>query len=446
MQTFNHIIVIENERHTHESIMSLIGNNSRAFYFLTENNYLTFKSHNSISFNFVGAIVIEDVIICSLPKYYRNHSLDFSDLFTDFITIIKVLKKVGHVELIPDSKNISSDETINSSELVLADRFIKDYLEYGIFQKSSNFLFVNGQGEVSWNDTISLLDPVFIKGRPVYADIYSLDVLSDQTNLITEFHKWVIKYCLNKYGLILDYEFPFFDNSTIDFSEINSLENLYKTILNELSITFLDREIILLKRMLFFIKKKMEDGQNTFEIFGSCYFHVIWEKTCSSFFSNRREHFTSLIPSPIWHDLENNTTAKDSLIPDIIAVVEEPVSSKLFIFDAKYYNIFYDQTSNFKVTGNPGVIDVGKQFMYEKIFAGLPFSSKYNCFLFPKLNDSSFKIFGFVSFQLFPVSFIYNIYLDPKNVFDLFIANKACDKSILLDLAQTIDMLETEKR
>lgn len=437
----NYIIAIESEYKAYDVIVSLLNHNNVAFRYLIDNNYLKISPGNVCAFNFVGVITFKDVNICVLPKYFKDHNLSFNQLILDFTTILKVLKKSGYSDSIPDSKNINTNENINLSEIVLADKFLKDYIEYGLFVKRRDTFLINSEGEVNWNSTINNFIPIFSKKYPIYIDTYSSSIITEEFNTITELHKWVVKYCLNKFGRILDYSFSFGEDCINNISELGSIEYIINVIRNELSVTFIDRDIILLKRLLLFIEKIQDKAIESFTIYGTGYFNIIWEKTCKVIFEDESDQFLKHIPLPLWNDMTGKHLAKETFIPDIISISADS-SECFFIFDAKYYNISYSINPDFKVHGNPGINDVSKQFLYESAFKKLPYKSKINCFLFPKLNSNFFEVFGFISFALFPESKVYNIFLSPNIVFDSYLNNRLVGKLALNEIDNAIKALD----
>jgi len=441
MKKVDYIIAVEGDYHSHKTLLSLLQGNEKVYQYLFQQNYLRSDSGNSVAFDFVGLITFDNAVVCILPKYYKNHSFSEDIIITDFSSIIKVLKKVGHSDSIPDSKNISNNENINLSELVFADRFLRDYLDYGLFNKNKVSVLLNVEGEVDWAQTVSNLDPIFSNGRPIYNDIYVHSVITEEFNLITELHKWTIKYCLSKFGRILDYNFLFTDDCISDISALGSVEFILNVLRKELSITYTDREILLIRRLMSFIDNLKNDHSGNFSLFGTGYFHVIWEKACSAVFSNKISQFLSIIPSPHWHNFQGNYAIKDTLRPDIISILEED-DGKFFVFDAKYYNVAYLNNPGFTVSGNPGIGDVGKQFLYDIAFMDLQYKAKYNCFLFPKLLEDFFEVFGFVTFPIFNNSSIYNIYLSPHHVFKGFLNNKSIGQQSLNVIADKLDEIK----
>lgn len=429
---------IENQYVTLQSIMQLLQGNERFFQFLLLKGYLEQASSGMLAFNFVGVLTIGEEVICCLPKYFENHKYQQKELVQNVALIIKVLKRIGYSDLIPDARHISPNDRVNSSEMVLADKILKDYIENGIFNKKKDLVSYNSNGETDWNQTVNLIDPIFQQGKPIYHDTFNSSVADEEFNLITELHKWSVNYFLTKYGQILDYAISFSADCIKDLSELGSQALINDALIRELRITYTDREIILLKRLLAVLNGNHFNGPDRFSIFGTGYFHVVWEKVCSDVFENKLDRFQEKIPFPIWKDFSTTMVQKDTLRPDIISLKGSEI---FFVFDAKYYNLIYTGAPNLEVIGNPGIGDVGKQFLYGIAFKELPYNRKYNCFLFPKMINSFFEVVGCVEFTLFPDLRLYNVYISPSEAYQSYLNNSRKGQTILNDIAEKIDSL-----
>ena len=89
--------------------------------------------------------------------------------------------------------------------------------------------------------------------------------------------------------------------------------------------------------------------------------------------------------------------------------------------------------------GNPGVGDISKQMLYEKSFYSLEIQNRYNLFLFPKLVKSLFEIKGFITFDLFPNQKIYNVFLNPDQIFESYLHESKLGYSNLDVISNKID-------
>ena len=226
---------------------------------------------------------------------------------------------------------------------------------------------------------------------------------------------------IGKYGRLLDYNFEYAEDTIGDISELGTISLLSKVIRNEMNLRYVDREVLLLRRLLNFIELEFPDKDNLYDIYGTSYFHIIWEKSCSMYFDNQIEKYLPMIPAPKWWDTDGNSKEKDSLIPDVIKLSE--VCDTLLVLDAKYYRIKYKQDP-FNLEFQPGIGDISKQFLYGSTFESHA-DSIINGFLFPVISSREFNIVGHISFPLFPDTYILNIELSPSKVLDSYITEQA---------------------
>ncbi|GGC76206.1 type-2 restriction enzyme BsuMI component YdjA [Pedobacter quisquiliarum] len=435
MQRFyNFIFVIENEYHSEDEILSLLNYDDKWHAKLLSEKCINRNYLGQLSFSFVGIITVEDLLICILPKYFELDSLGFDDLIDATSKIIKVLKKASYIDRVtPDYDNFSFSSQNYFSELVLADNLIKDYLDNGIYIKEKVLLSVSQEGEVDWNKTINTFDPIFSKGYPIYTETLGYSTYIDDNFIISEVHKWLVKLYINKYGKLLTYNFTFSEDTIQDLTSLGAISYIKDVIYKELSQVYTDRQINILKILIAGLNKSYDSTIKGFSIYGTSYFHIIWELACSNVLNNKIGDFNQLIPKPVWNNLNEESKDKSSLKPDIISVI--PSLEMLFIIDAKYYAIKYENNPGFNVINNPGIADVGKQFLYEMAFSNLPYR-KYNVFVFPSAQTTFIEVFGFVTFSLFLESKIWLVYISPDHLFSSYLNNEIFDLS---SLGLTID-------
>ena len=147
-------------------------------------------------------------------------------------------------------------------------------------------------------------------------------------------------------------------------------------------------------------------------MFGTNSFNLVWEKVCAEVMDNqlqkpigglrlpvplteqyrvmRHKKLIDLIDKPQWSGTAPNgelfvKQAEDTLIPDLISIVDVDGTYQFIIFDAKYYNIQLEH--NKKLRGQPGIESITKQYLYQLAYQ--PFVEAHqisivrNCFLMP---------------------------------------------------------------
>jgi hypothetical protein len=454
------LYILEDFYYPKSEILSFLGlddNGGSSFNFLIENRYLRKNKEGKYAFKYVGLIAIQDKVLLVFPKYYCRALLENDDPeirsnnYADFIQVLRVLKQLSKSNDINEDFNLVTEEK-SENELIIADEIFKDYFIHGNYNKEEGIIELNGDGEIDWDKTVNGIQPFFSKGRPIYNDTFTSELLTDHDNIISQIHKWAVKYCLNKYSDFLDYQIVFDADSATELDEIGELDFLLSKINSELREVFVDRKIRLMHLLSSLLRKQFNQKySNNLNMYGTDTFWSVWEKTCSKVFDNKKdkEPFEGTIPKPEWNSLVFNDREplyKDTLIPDIIYGMKE--ERVFFVIDAKYYSIAFekDQDNVLKLSGNPGIADVTKQLLYEYAFMegfGSDYDSWYNILAFPTPitthDNKSINVFGSTKLDLgiFSDKNICLVYLNPKIIFSNFllgnIDSQISLKSILND-------------
>lgn len=301
------------------------------------------------------------------------------------------------------------------SVLELAVRFLRNYLENGLYIVHKNELELNGQGEINWETTIEQFDPVFIKGRPYYLDYMTEQAYSDENHYITQLQKCLITVWgskLEKLGLasILRVNVPLLSEDSLDY--FGDSDYQISQINKELNVTFVTKSRETLKLMKELIQRFSENEINNHESlsFGMTGVEHLWEKACAEVFRSeldkkisecgknstginstlfKNKTFREYMPSVFWKkDRESRCISKaDGWRLDFIRYFNQ----KLVILDAKYYSVNWNDDG--KIEGQPGIPDIAKQMFYQMAFKDLvddlvdnpinPVTGFVNAFLFP---------------------------------------------------------------
>jgi len=394
------------------------------------------KLHQSgqFCFNFVGVIVHQKAILCILPKYLT----DLSHARRALVLVVKVLRKyASKMYPLKDIDFLNSNLADDSSEISIADFLIRDFLENGLLQKERRVVELDMEGDADWDVTIQRIQPVFSGRNIMYPETFNSSLIQENYNLIQEIHKWAVNYSFKKYGYILDYSIDYLGSCASAIEEIGDPDFIRNVLRNELNITYADRDIHVLKSLEYLVDQGAYTGGSDFSIYGSTSFHAVWEEACSAVFSNQKNKFIEKFPSPIWSDLEGNSTKKSTLRPDIILSVER--RDTLLVLDAKYYDIRISKGPSFIVENNPGIEDVTKQFLYEKALEGLEYRLTHNCFLFPAMREEWFCKFGQVTLDLFPSKVISLIYLSTLDLFNKYVKGQTLELDQLYEICDALD-------
>lgn len=352
------------------------------------------KDEDSYQFRYVGVIIADDTVINCYPKYIPNKD----NIEDDFKQVIKVIKKYRSLYDEVDFQN-DEIEDISFNLLSMMIFFLEDYYENGIYRNIRNIMEVNGSGEIDWNRTINCTDPIITGNRPYYVEMHTKYKINDMYDYFRLLHEYIITKCskrLEDAGLLDLFDLTpaeLSDKSQDDFGELDIiLENLEK----ELRVEFNTHKQKLLRSMHTYLKEENSfSNENYLTVYGTSTYHVIWEEMCKKVFRDKldkplsdiidgetsKTRLIDIIDKPIWYyeDVYPNE-ADGTFIPDIVTFWK----NHFIILDAKYYNLKFSQN---KLSGQPGLESITKQYLYELAFRDFikkhEFKGVKNAFLFP---------------------------------------------------------------
>jgi hypothetical protein len=150
-------------------------------------------------FNFVGVVSSKETVLALLPKIYEDKTIDGCACIGKVIRVLKRYSKEPWREAEDAINLITNVQNPGISEFALADFIIRDYLQYGLFQKQNDRIILNEQGETLWEETVNTLIPVINKRRPIYLDTLNRIGENDPYNYISKVHEWAYYYSVTKY-------------------------------------------------------------------------------------------------------------------------------------------------------------------------------------------------------------------------------------------------------
>jgi hypothetical protein len=252
------------------------------------------------------------------------------------------------------------------------------------------------------------------------------------------------------------------DISDEQIADFGDKEYVLDRIVKELNVQFNTRKQLLLKTLYAYIANSSAlDDLDCFSMFGTNSFNLVWEAVCADVMDNqlqkpiggiklpvplsskyqdkRRKKLIELIDKPQWSGFSVNGTftkeAADTLIPDLISIVQIEDEYQFIIFDAKYYNIQLEE--NKKLRGQPGIESITKQYLYQLAYQ--PFVEEHqiktvrNCFLMPT-NGKEVIVKGTVSLAMLRALGLQDIQvrlLPAETMYKYYIENKKIDISSL---------------
>lgn len=378
---------------------------------LLDKRILTNSKENLFSFEFVGILILKDRVMFCLPKYAKN--CDKKTIVKQLLALFREYSKREKLdeEELESIGSIDSKDNYNMLSVIIF--LMNDYFENGLYSNQKIINVINGEDEINWLKTIDEIQPLISEGEPVYLEYYTSTTQNDEENYFRQLHRYILNECtkkLNDFGLndFLGLEPITFE---VDEDSLGRPESIISRINNELNVQFINRKQLLLKAMAAFISnEKMETYNFTISFYGTRSFHVVWEKTCGYVLNNKYENVKNLIAPPIWTIPSGKEHKAAALIPDIISITKD----YFIISDAKYYSIKLTEDI---LSGNPGVEDVTKQYLYQLAFNEYirtkNFTSVKNMLLFPS-EEEEIKKLGKVT-----IKFLKDLDLEDITLFSL---------------------------
>lgn len=364
-------------------------------------------------FTFVGVITIEGRVLKCYPKYLANNLEPLDELKQ----ILKVLEKYNSKEQIIRMYNETSDSSAFNMLAVMLF-LLQDYYDYGPYTNTQDIIETNGDGDVLWDKTINETFTLLSNNRPYYPEILTRKRTIDDFDYFKRLHECIITRCtaeLQDADLLELFDIAGVDVSDEEIDDFGEKEYILDRILKELNVQFNTRKQLLLKTLYAYISNSRAlDDLDCFSMFGTNSFNLVWEKVCAEVMDNqlqkplaalpikivedykgyRNKKLIELIDKPIWEGITAEgklfkKEAKDTLIPDLISIIDSDKGYQFIIFDAKYYNLQLEEDKNLR--GQPGIESITKQYLYQLAYKPFVEAHKIqiikNCFLMPTANE-----------------------------------------------------------
>lgn len=399
-------------------------------------------------FTFVGVITIEGRVLKCYPKYL----LDATTPKAELKRVLKVLEKYNSKEQIIRMYNDTSDSSAFNMLAVMLF-LLQDYFEYGAYTNTQDIIESNGSGDILWDKTINETFTLLSNNRPYYPVLLTMKRVNDDFDFFKRLHECILTRCteeLRDADLLDLFDIMGVDISDEHIEDFGDKEYVLERIAKELN----TRKQLLLKTLYAYIANSSAlDDLDCFSMFGTNSFNLVWEKVCAEVMDNqlqkpigglrlpvplaeqyrdmRHKKLIDLIDKPQWSGTAPNSElfvkqAEDTLIPDLISIVNVDGNYQFVIFDAKYYNIQLEH--NKKLRGQPGIESITKQYLYQLAYQ--PFVEAHqigavrNCFLMPtssaeivEKGTASLSMLSELGLQdiqvrLLPAEMMYRHYID----------------------------------
>jgi len=347
-----------------------------------ETSLISFDNSNEYLyyFKYVGILKVGNICLLVYPKYLSEQTY-LSDQESDYCflkLVLQVIEKYNY-----RFQNQAQDTNMKSNYvniLGVAFQLLKDYLQNGVYESEQNIVEINGDGELLWNQTISLNDAYIVENVPIYFDWFTLN----QENNINNFFHRLHRIILTEISLKFQDIFSLLGINAVILSEENldslgEKDYIVNRINQELSIQFRsDRQNILKLLKDYILESNSNHQSDEISFIGTNTFNLVWQDVCSIVKNNclnrklsdlnvkykglspKRTYLKSIIDRPEWKSVNSDTVNEtETFEPDIISFEE----NNLAIYDAKYYTTSFD--SNGKIKNVPGVESLAKQIIYE---------------------------------------------------------------------------------
>lgn len=372
---------------------------------------------NSYAFDFVGIIIIDRYCFLVYPKYWNNIYKQTNKV-EKFNRVLEVIDKYNK-SIKFNLGNINN--SINTDRLSISVSILKEYLSKGLYSNEESLIELNGDGQILWEKTIEDNIAYIQHETPIYLDLYTKTKQVSEKDIIRKLHAAIISEIYEEIHSLLSYiglnfNFQLTNEKTEDFGPENYLLYLID---NELSQQFISDKQEILHNMKNYIKEQHNKYTETFQVYGTTSFHFVWEEVCSIVYDNDLDKSMDVLNLHKTIDWENKTKPKNitqnwgdlklkdfvekpswvqnnkiafsnrTLTLDVLAIDQK---SKIFhIFDAKYYLIDFDYNNSgeLSISGQPGVEDITKQYLYQLAYKDLAKNNNYsfsNSFIVPKDN------------------------------------------------------------
>lgn len=373
-------------------------------------------------FDYVGVVLLEGYVFKCYPKYIISTDEPKDELKQ----VLKVIKKYNASEQLVHLFNGEDDNKI-FNRLAVSLHLLEEYFLYGLYTNQNEIIETNGDGEILWDKTINETFAIIQNNRPYYIELQTQSVVDNDLDYFKRLHECVLSECSRELGNVglLD----LFDISEVELTDA-TIDNfgatdyiLYRLQL-EIQTQYVTRKQNLLKTIYTYIANDKTNREDiSFSLYGTNSFNLVWEKVCSENFGSVRDKaiielplngapeyenvksntLGSIIDRPHWHRNNPEMDAKaDPLKPDLICVYPVDKDKKEYcfgIYDAKYYCIEFNKNT---ITGQPGVGDVTKQYLYHLAYDDFIVKQGYkyvqNMFFCPQ--ESAEKDYGYVEMNM----------------------------------------------
>ncbi|MGP2517604.1 LlaJI family restriction endonuclease [Yersinia sp. 2545 StPb PI] len=275
-------------------------------------------------------------------------------------------------------QDTNGDSLIGVSLLSLSISIYEDYITNGLYVRRNKFHSIN-RGKVNWSRTVSRHIPFPSETATVYLDLESSQMRYVSDCETARIHAAVIRDITIKLGVLL-YGEEMVSDMKLKILPMPSgdTETQLAYLNRELSMSYSDRDITLIKSLEYYINDTQGSDDSTL-IIGTRHFHNIWEAMLHKALLGEKR-FNQKLPVPyylqdgIYHEVAEKGQRTDTIISN-------NTNQNFAVVDAKYYTASTPKDA-------PGWPDLVKQFFYEKAVRSVvgEYASVTTHFVFPGKN------------------------------------------------------------
>jgi len=326
--------------------------------------------------HFCGVFVAEENTYVFLP---RNTGQEATDTPSAASLVLQVLNRYS-----TSSENIltgSSEDNEDEPGLGLLSIILwllKDYSTHGLFSTSAKTREIN-KGKINWNRTVTKEAPLIGVGcSPVYSRLHTERIRYGEQSPVTLIHAEIIKQLDRSFCWAISGDGKVRIAPDLDIVSPSAMPQETKIfeLRKELSATYSDRQIKLLKALISFLDSDFEGAAGEYLI-GVKAFEGVWEEMLRKILPGV-VNINKKLPKPALY-LKNRKQPllSKGMVTDIVA----KNGNKVSVIDAKYYR-------GESIEDSPGWADMVKQFFYAKSLSiTMPDCDIANWFAFPGITE-----------------------------------------------------------
>lgn len=326
--------------------------------------------------NFCGVIAINDQVNVFVPRASVIDSTNSNSNVLLAANTLKAMDSYNNNKRLLEKMDDDLDGAIGLSNLSNIKQLMNDYVQYGLYFRTKK-THVKNSSRPDWKQTIknSFLLPSK-SNKFIYLDLISMKRSVNSATLISLIHANIIKEIDENYSWLITGRLGRIASNLKSVPKIPINARLKKYYLNlELSQTYSEREIVLIRLLIDYLDENYGDKKNTF-IAGVKKFHFVWEHMLRSVLDNQIS-ISKQLPKTSYIDSKGLIVSAPDRNMRTDIIIEDTSKKIRAVVDAKYYE---SKSAN----DAPGWADMVKQFFYAKALKSL--SSKFiikNVFVFP---------------------------------------------------------------